>query len=173
MVRLFSLLLAWGSVGALVLVALGALYFLFDIRSFAKSAEANLGMGIQWSTVTAGQWYGAWVVTVLYLGVGLWGLFYLHRAFRNFAQGEFFSLSNSRDLRWFSILLFVQAAAKPVHTALCSVVLSLNHGPGQKVLAISFGSHELQIIALAMILWVISDLLVKGRELEHENRLFV
>jgi hypothetical protein len=150
-----------------------AVYLFVDIDAFAALGVRQLRLPIQWETVTPGQWRGLWLLTALHLGVGLSGLYFLRRAFVNFSRGEFFNQSNSRDLRLFSILLFVQAFTKPLHTALSSVLLSWNHPPGQKVLSVSFGSGEVQMIVLAMILWVICDLLVRGGELEHENRQFV
>ncbi|GAB5412863.1 MAG: hypothetical protein Cons2KO_04660 [Congregibacter sp.] len=173
MARQLSLAVAWGCTITVVACVIAMVYFAIDIHAFENVGVKNLGFSIQWNSVHTQQWYGVWMLTVAYLGIGLWGLFYLRRAFLGFAAGEFFNRSNSRDLRLFAMLLFAQAAAKVLHTSLCSLVLSINHPPGQKMLAISFGSHELQLIALALILWVISDLLVKGAELEQENKQFV
>jgi hypothetical protein len=56
---------------------------------------------------------------------------------------------------------------------LSSILLSLNQPAGQKLLSISLGSGEVKVIALAMILWVMSDLLVKGGRIERENKQFI
>lgn len=173
MTRHFSLFVAWGCLTALVLAPAAAFFFLIDMDAFAALARRSLGLPIQWQSVSAAQWYGLWLLTVLYLAVGLGGLYFLRRAFANFARGELFNRNNSRDLRLFSIFLFAQAVAKPLHLALASVLLSWNHPPGQKMLSISLGSGEVKVIALAMILWVMSDLLVKASMLEHENRQFI
>jgi len=53
------------------------------------------------------------------------------------------------------------------------VLLSLNHPAGEKVLSIIFGSGEIVTVALAMILWVVSDLLVEGSRLQSENQQFI
>jgi len=119
------------------------------------------------------QWYSLWFLTVIYISIGLTGLYFLRRAFSNFAKGQLFNYRNSRDLRHFSILLFAQALAKPLHFAISSVVLSINHPAGQKLFLFSFGSDEIKVIALAMILWVMSDLLVRGSKLENENKQFI
>jgi len=173
MTRRFSLLIANGCLALLVVVPLAALYLLADIEAFAALASRNLPLPIRWHTVTDAQWYGLWCLTALYVGLGLAGIVFLRRAFARFADGELFTVNNSRHLRLFSIFVFAQALAKPVHFALSSVLLSWHHPPGQKVLSIMLGSGECQLIALAMILWVMSDLLVKARTLEHENRQFV
>lgn len=173
MTRLFSLLITWGCVATFCLVVVAAIYFLIDIAAFAALATQVLELPIQWQSVTTAQWYGLWLLTVLYLAVGLWGIYFLWRAFANFAKGELFNEHNSRNLRLFSIFLLAQAIAKPLHLALSSVLLSWNHPAGQKMLSISVGSAEVKVIALAMILWVMSDLLVKASTLDNENKQFI
>lgn len=173
MTRQFSRLIALGCMVILIVAPFIALYFLINIELFASMARGNLGLLIQWQTVSDIQWYSLWLLTVFYVATGLAGLYFLRRAFANFAKGQLFSYSNSRDLRLFSILLFAQALAKPLHFSISSMLLSMNHPAGQKMLSVSFGSDEVKVIALAMILWVMSDLLVKGSKLESENKQFI
>ncbi|ALS98353.1 DUF2975 domain-containing protein [Lacimicrobium alkaliphilum] len=173
MTRQFSLLIALGCSALLILTPVAALYLLLDIELFASLARSNLSLPIQWQTVSDTQWYSLWLLTLIYIGIGLAGLYFLRRAFANFAKGELFNHSNSRDLRLFAIMLFVQALTKPLHFTLSSVLLSFNHPAGEKMLSVSLGSGEIKVIALAMILWVMSDLLVRGSQLENENKQFI
>ncbi|OZG72770.1 hypothetical protein BTA51_14710 [Hahella sp. CCB-MM4] len=173
MTKHFSSLIAWGCLTLFVLTPLIALYFLVNIDAFASLAKYTLDLPIQWQSVESSQWYGFWALTMIYVAIGLGGLFFLRRAFANFARGELFNQDNSHDLRLFSIFLFIQALAKPLHMGLSSVLLSMNHPAGERMLSVSFGSDEVKVIALAMILWVMSDLLVKGSNLESENKQFV
>ncbi|WP_027328716.1 DUF2975 domain-containing protein [Marinimicrobium agarilyticum] len=173
MTRRFSQVIAWGCLAVLALGPAALLFFLIDIEAFATLAKRTLELPIQWRSVTTGQWYGLWLLTALYLAVGLGGLYFLRRAFAGFARGELFNRNNSRNLRRFSIFLFAQALAKPLHMALSSVLLSWNHPAGQKMLSVSLGSGEIKVIVLAMILWVMSDLLVKASQLETENKQFI
>ena len=173
MSRKLSLAIAWACTFLLVVVPIAALFYLFRLEAFAELARDTIGMPIQWWTVSTGQWYAVWVVTAAYVCVGLVGLYFLRRAFANFASGEFFTAANSQDLRRFSILLFAQALATPVHQSLMSVLLSLNHPAGQKMLSITIGSNELKAIGVALVLWVMSDLLVEARRLHFENEQFV
>lgn len=173
MTQQFSRLIALGCMAILITAPFIALYFLINIELFSGMARSNLGLPIQWQTVSDMQWYSLWLLTVLYVVTGLAGLYFLHRAFSNFAKGQLFNHSNSRDLRLFSILLFAQALAKPLHFSISSMLLSMNHPAGQKMLSVSFGSNEVKVIALAMILWVMSDLLVRDSKLDSENKQFV
>ena len=54
-----------------------------------------------------------------------------------------------------------------------SVPISDSQGLLMNMLAISVGSNELKAIGVAMVLWVLSDLLVEGGRLHDENKLFV
>ena len=173
MSKIFSHLISWGSIAAIVLLVITLFWFLIDIAWFAELAQSNLRLPINWTTIEQWQWYVLWAVTAFYLAIGLLGLYFLHKAFKKIAAGEFFNLPNSLNLRRFSTLLFIQAAAKPLYFAIASVLLSLNHSAGEKVLVLSFGSQELAMLALAMILWVLSDVLVAGCRLQSENRQFV
>lgn len=173
MTRRFSLLIAWGCTALLIVVPLAALYFLLSIQDFAALTRRSFGLPVEWDTVVGWQWYAVWGVTFLYLTIGLVGLYFLRRPFANFARGELFNFANSRDLRRFSILLLVQALVKPLHFALSSVLLSANHGPGAKMLSISVGSSEVRMVALALVFWIVSNLLIEGGNLQAENRQFV
>ena len=173
MSKVFSHLISSGSIATIVLILIALLSFLIDITWFAELAKNNLRLPIDWATVEQWQWYLLWGVTTAYVAVGLFGLYFLHRAFRKIGSGELFNLTNSLNIRRFSILLFVQAAAKPVYYSLASVLLSHNHSAGEKIFVVSFGSQEITMLALAMILWVVSDVLVAGCRLQSENRQFV
>lgn len=173
MTQQFSRLIVLGCMVLLIATPFLSLYFLINIELFATMIRSNLGLTIEWQTVTDTQWYSLWLLTIFYIAIGLAGLYFLCRAFSNFAKGQLFNHSNSRDLRLFSTLLFAQALAKPLHFSISSVLLSLNHPVDQKMLSVSLGSNEVKVIALAMMLWVISDLLVQGSKLESENKQFI
>ncbi len=173
MTRRLSLLIAWGATALLIVVPCGALVLLAKVPWLAELAKQNLRLPIDWQTVTHTQLYALWGLTALYLSIGLFGLYFLRRAFLSFAGGDLFNLANSQDLRRFSMLLLAHALATPVHVALTSVLLSLNHPPGEKMLSIAFGSNELRAIGVGLVLWVMSNLLVEGTKLQTENRQFV
>lgn len=173
MTKQFSRLISWGCYLTILLTPIFAIYLLWNIDLFSTQLSHYIRIPIHWHTVTAWQWYLLWGITAAYISIGLIGLYFLQCAFRNFANGEFFNLTNSRYIRIFSIFLFVQALAKPIYFTLSSVLLSLNHPKGEKIFSISVGSNEIIIIALAMILWVISDLLVTASNLKMETEQYI
>ncbi|MEO0423193.1 MAG: DUF2975 domain-containing protein [Pseudomonadota bacterium] len=173
MTRQFSQLVAWTCAGLILLQVLLAVYACIDIGAFARLSQRTLALPIQWISVQTVQWYALLAITIALALPGVAALYFLRRPFTKFAQGEFFNDANSRDLRRFAVLLLVQALLRPLHLALASVVLSLNHPPGQKLLSLTVGSHELQAIGLALVFWVLASLLLEGARLQSENRQFV
>jgi len=173
MSKRFSSVISWVCISVMVVVPMVAVWLLIDLATFVDVVKQKSSLPIFWETVHHWQWLAQWLLTVLYVSIGLIGLYYLHLAFSNFAKGEWFTQANSANLRRFSLLLIAQVIAKPVYFALSSVLLSFNHPAGQKVLCLALGSGELKALILAMILWVVSDLLIAGSKLQSENRQFI
>ncbi len=173
MTRRLSLLIAWTCTALLIALPCACLYLLTDLSLLQSVVHYNLDIPILWDTVLDWQWYSEWVLSVLFLSIGLTGVFYLRRAFTNFARGELFSFANSNDLQRFAKLLLLQTLISPLHFGLSSLLLSLNHPAGQKMLSIAFGSGEFRAIGVALILWVMSNLLLEGCKLHSENQQFV
>ncbi|MEL7022628.1 MAG: DUF2975 domain-containing protein [Pseudomonadota bacterium] len=173
MSRKLSLVIAWACSALLIAIPAVAVFYLVNLGSFASLTQSTVGFPIQWWTVSDGQWYALWGLTAAYLSIGLAGLFFLRRAFKNFSKGELFNASNSHDLRRFSVLLLAQALATPIHLSLMSLLLSWNHPPGQKMLSVAVGSNELKAVGVALVLWVLSDLLVEACRVHAENKQFV
>ena len=166
-------LLAWFIAVTIVIVGLGLAYYLVNLTAFQTLMEKNLAFPIRWETVKTWQLYTAWSLSAAYVLTGLAGLGYLHLALKQLGNGDTFSLSTSRWLRRFSVYLMIQAVFQPVYMALMSLLLSLRHPAGQKMLVISAGSNELKLLGLGVIFWIISDLLLKARLLEKENQQFI
>ncbi|MEM1434283.1 MAG: DUF2975 domain-containing protein [Pseudomonadota bacterium] len=173
MTRPLSRLISWGCSLAIALQVLAGLYGLLNIEAFVALAREQLTLPIQWQTVAPWQGYLLFAATVACALPGLAALYFLRRPFSNFARGELFNAANSRALRRFAALLLLHALLRPVHTAIASVVLSLNHPAGEKMLSLTFGSDELSAVGLALVFWVLSNLLLEGSRLHAENRQFV
>lgn len=173
MTNIRSKAICWGCSAILISMPIAAIYFAFNLDLLISVAKQNLRLNIQWHTVTRGQAYWLWALTVLSVVPICIAIVFLRRAFASFANGDFFNLSNSRSLRYFSLYLFIQAIARPLHFSISSLVLSANHPAGQKLFAISFGSNEIILMALAILFWVLSDLLVQACSIDSENKQFV
>ena len=173
MTKRISLIISWLCLIALIVQPLAAIWLLFNLDTFAEIILRNLNLAIIWPSVENQQIVLAWIVSVINMSIGLIGLFFLRRSFKNFSKGKLFDLKNTRDLRRFSIFVLLQGLISPIYYTFLSVILSWNHPEGEKMLSFMFGSNEFRSIALALIFWVICDLLVEAEKLKNENQQFI
>lgn len=173
MIRRLSSLIAWGCTALMLLMPAYGVYLLVDIDAFAQFARSGLQLPIQWHTVEPWQLYCLWLLSGCTLLLAIAALFNLRKAFVNFSHGEMFTLENSRSFRLFSLFVLAQAVAIPIQHSASSVLLSLNHPASERVLSIALGSDTVKTLSLGIILWVVSEILVAGNQLEKENREFV
>jgi hypothetical protein len=165
--------LAWMCLVVLAVMVIAGGYMLININIFQQFMVKNILAPIQWGMVDPWQLYLAWLLTAIYVGVGLVGLAYLSQVLKRFGKGELFTLTNSRHLRGFASCLLLQSLFSPFYFGLLVVLLTLNHPAGQKVLMLNASSNDLKNLGLGILLWLISDLLVKAQALEKENKAFV
>jgi len=173
MTKTLSRLVSASCMLVILLTPIMSLYYLVDLEAFRHLLTKSAALPIYWETVKSWQLVSVWFATLLYFLPGFFGLIFLRKAFLNFATGEFFNHLNSRALRWFSVLLMSQVILKPIHFAICSVLLSWNHPIGEKMLSLKFGTSDLKVLFIAFVLWVLSDLLVASCAIDHENKQFV
>jgi hypothetical protein len=159
--------------------ALGALplYWIFlRMRpdTFQHWLKRTVPVDIQWETVQGWQLESVWWLSLLGFGVLCACLYTLRPVLRQFSQGLFFDLNNSLRLRRLSRLLFLQAAGvSPVLTSAAGVLLSWNHPPGQRLLAVSVSSDTFQLILMSGVMLIVSEILVEGCALAEENQQFI
>lgn len=173
MTKRLSLIISYLCLFTLVTLPLAAIWLLFNLDLLAEIAQRNIRLPIIWETVENWQLLTLWLVSAAYISIGLLGIFYLRRSFLNFSKGQYFNIANTRDLRRFSICILIQGMVTPVYYSCLSVLLSWQHPPGQKMLSIMFGSNEIRTIGLALIFWVVSNLLVEAEKLKNENQQFI
>ncbi|RBP51741.1 DUF2975 domain-containing protein [Arenicella xantha] len=173
MTKQLSTIIYWACLIALLLLPIGACYLLFQLPILSQLAQQNLNLPISWESVSREQWIVVWALGVAYASIGWLGIYFLRIPFTNFARGELFTYRNTKNLRSFAKCLLAQTLLTPIFHACLSVVLSWNHPAGQKILSITMGSNELRSISLALIIWVVSDILLAGEQLKLENQQFI
>lgn len=112
-------------------------------------------------------------ISALFMLLPLWGLWHLRRLFKLFRSGVFFTEKSVRHMHIFALTIFISALLKPISSALLSVVLTLENPPGQKALAISFGSNEISQIFMAGVLIAVTWILREGQRIASENAEFI
>jgi hypothetical protein len=102
------------------------------------------------------------------------GLLVLKRLASAYYRGEIFTLANARSYRTLGLVFFIDALLiKPLHQALLSLAVTLNNPPGSRVIAIAFGTQNINMLLLGGLLIFISWIMIQGHRLQEENDLTV
>ena len=174
MTRLLSRVVYWLCSLWLLALPLWALWMLFQVDSFRTLMQGWLmAMDIDWESVTNGQMYALWGLTVAYWSVSYFTIFFVQRSFRSFARGEWFDLRSSRHLRSAATLMLVHVPISPLYLTLAGLLMTMQNPPGDRLLFMAFTTYDLRLLASGLVLWVLADLLVKGMQAENENRQFI
>lgn len=113
------------------------------------------------------------VVVMIPTGVAMIGAYHLVRLFRLYEQGDIFKLRNVRCYKKLSRLLIWWFAAGILCQSLLSVVLTLHHPPGQRMVTVGLASSDLTALLLGLILMVIAWVMEEGRKLQEDQDLTV
>ncbi|MFN3232915.1 MAG: DUF2975 domain-containing protein [Alphaproteobacteria bacterium] len=109
------------------------------------------------------------LISMIPAGALLYGLWRLQDAFSRFAAGEFFSRETIRCIRTFALMVLLQALLRPIASSMLSVLLTLQNPPGEKALAIRFGSGELEMLFVGGLFFAVAHLMAEGRRIADEN----
>ena len=113
------------------------------------------------------------MVVMIPTGVAMTGAYHLMRLFELYERGEIFKLSNVHCYKKLSRVLIWWFAAGILCQSLLSVVLTLHHPPGQRMLTFALSSSDLAILLLGLILAVITWVMEEGRKLQEDQDLTV
>lgn len=118
----------------------------------------------------------AWLLVLIFLVqtvpmvAGLLGLW---AALRDIGRRETIGVEAARWLRRSGIAFFIDALVMLVSRPVVSLVLSIDMPPGQRFLAIGFGTPELFTLLVSGVLVMCGHLMTVAAEIEDENRRFV
>jgi hypothetical protein len=120
-------------------------------------------------SIGAGTRLLGFTVSMLPASFLLCGLYRLARVFRSFSEGAIFTPGTIAGIRTFALMVVLSALARPVATAMLSVVLTMNNPPGERALAITIGSGHLEAVFVGLVFFVIAHLMQEGQRLAEDN----
>lgn len=109
------------------------------------------------------------LVSVLPVGVALYGLLTLKGLFRLYADAVIFSSKNVRYLHRLGYTFVAWVIANTLFTPLISLVITAANREGERVLVVQFGIVELLTLIVGGIILVIAWVVNIGRDLEDEQ----
>lgn len=159
-------------VGLLVVPILAvALAFLDPATLDAHLVEALAAS--QQAALTPATRLAALALAAIPLCLALLGFVVVQRLFRGFATGDILTPESGRRLRRIGIIVTALGPVAIVIRSIASVVVSLPNPPGERVLAVGFGSNDVTAIIAGMLLIVLGWTLEEAARVADENRQFV
>jgi len=104
----------------------------------------------------------------------LMGLFILKLIFRNYSNGQIFTLSNARYYRYLGYLFFLEALiVTPLSETLMVLAATLNNGVGHRYFQVQIGTPALKSLFCGVLILVISWIMVEACKLQDDQQLTI
>jgi hypothetical protein len=133
------------------------------------AARLHMGDPANWPSYIP---FAGFALTLGPASVLIYGLDQLRRLFRLYASGEIFSPEAARRLKRFAVAVMLQFLLRPLTGAALSVLFTAHNPPGQRAIAISFGSPEFTALLLGGLILVIAWIMGESARIADENKSF-
>ncbi len=118
------------------------------------------------------QAFGA-LFSLLPLSIWMYGLYNIRNLFINYAKGRVFFAENARYIKRFAWMSILGGGLAPIFGGVYSVILSMNHPVGERMLSVGLGTTEIQTLLLGLVFVVIAHVMEDAHALSEENNQFV
>ena len=157
---------------AIFLVANTTMWLVPAFAIDAAHSQSNLGLASK-ITLTAETTLLALAVSTAYVGLLAIALWSIARLFAQFSKGAIFAPETGTHLRRAGLYLFAFAALAPVYRAVVGIVVTMANPPGERALAISFGSQEIVLGLIAALLVMLGHIMAEASVIADDNRQIV
>jgi hypothetical protein len=172
-IRRNSQLMAWACVAIMVALPVALATYWSTVSSAELAVQDTLpSLAIQqplqvWQRLAAG------LTMAMPLALMLAGVWQARCCFAHFAQGLVFTAQVARYLRNAAGLMAAAGVAAVLCGAVTSVILTWTNAPGTRQLSIAISSNHIFTLFFAALVWMMADVIAKGRALIEENESFV
>ncbi len=128
-------------------------------------------VNIPWSPTAKAIGLSAYLIDLLPIWLSLWALIGI---FKNYQQGEIFSVANARYYRrigW--MFIFYGLIAITLHDTLMTLATTINNPPGERLLSIGFGSPNIEAIFCGTVVIIVSWVMLEASKLYDDQKLTV
>lgn len=111
----------------------------------------------------------AFIASLIPAGIIMFGLHRLIALFKNYEQGEIFTLENSKTFKQLGYCLLFWIIGNVVYGAILSVILSSNGNQENRELTLTLTGPDFLPLILAAVIIVISQIMTEGQKIADEN----
>jgi hypothetical protein len=114
------------------------------------------------------------LVSLIPVSINMLTVYFLLKLFKNYAALNIFSLENARFIKRTGLVIFIgQMLLKPIHDLLLSALVTWNNPPGHRVMTLSFGTTNLEYLACALVIILVSWIMTAAYEEQETSKLIV
>ncbi len=92
-----------------------------------------------------------------------------YELFRRFQSGTIFTNSSAKQTYRIGMLLLLQQCYYPIYSALYTLIMTISNPPEQRMISISLGNAQVELVLFALILIVGSRIMAKAQILQEET----
>ena len=171
-----SRLLKWGAIAICCILPLTeAGYWITNGYPFLESffqpdpLPSFGSMPIGWNTLNEVQKLLGFVINLLPLAFSMASLIYLSQLFAAFERLELFAKRNVKILKLTGWALVWGQITYPIYIALLSLALTYRNPVGERNLSISFGTHQIEILAIGLSILLVSWVFEEAVKMDEEQ----
>lgn len=138
------------------------------LNEFDMIDEVNLEFPLPWKIRLLGL-----AVDMIPLSITMLSLWWLIHLFTCFANGQIFTESTVKYIRYLGWTMVVGVVATPIHEALMTAVLTMHNPPGEQMIGVSLESTDFEDLIVAGIIILVSWIMEEGRRLRESDELTV
>lgn len=143
-----------------------SIWFVFDDLLFALVKET---VAIKSDHFSFTARLLACLVNLVPVGLLVYGLSRLRDLFRLYQASQIFGQENTQALLSFARLLFAYAIAKPIASAVISVIVTFNNPPGERQLVLTLSSNDLGVFFISAVFLIIAWVMAEAHKLAQDN----
>jgi len=121
------------------------------------------------ANLTAAQTFLCFLINLIPVAFSMAALLYLAQIFGAFQRMQLFDALNAVRLKRAGWALVWGQLVEPVHEALLSLALTYNNAPGERLISVGFGSHQLTLLTIGLAVLLLSWILAEAAKMHEEQ----
>ena len=172
-IRRNSRWMAWACVAIIMALPVALATYWSTVTSAELAVQGTLPSLLIQQPLLAWQRLAAGLTMGVPLALMLAGVWQARCCFAHFAQGLVFTAQVARYLRNAAGFMALAGVAAVLCGAAASVILTWTNAPGSRQLSLAISSNHIFTLFFAALVWMMADVIARGRALVEENESFV
>ncbi len=168
-----SYLMAWACMAIILALPVAQVAYWATVSSAELAVQDSLPSFAIQQPLQVWQRWAAGATMSLPLALMLAGVWQARSCFAHFANGLVFTAHVVRYLRNAAGFMALASGAAILCGAATSVILTWTNAPGTRQLSFAVSSSHIFTLFFAALIWMMADVIAKGRALAEENESFV